>query len=299
MANYILGIISGVLAGLCNFSGKVLQKKAINDTPEDTRNNELVKSMVKNPLWLFGMILGIGISTIFLFIAQGTIGAALIPGLSASGLIVLAIGSTKILNEKLEKWEIIAIILLFIAILLIGLSELSIEADLSYFEDIGFSIRFSFFTIIGLAMWFILYFGGKKAEKFNSIYLAVGTAFPFVIGNLWLQPFIVSISEVFSGSSDGFVWFAFLIGIFMFAGANVLGIGHSQHALNSGNASIVVPIQQVPQQIAPIIIYYGIYQFSSPHSYSLATLIIGIIFIVVSAVILGKKQAMLEKIKVD
>lgn len=258
-----------------------------------------MKSMVKKPLWVFGMILGIGISTIFLFIAQATIGAALIPGLSASGLIVLGIGSSKILEEKLVKREIMAIFLLFIAILLMGFSELSIDADLNYFNEIGFIIRFSVFTIIGLTIWFALYFGGKKVRKYKSIYLAVGTAFPFVIGNLWLQPFIVSLTQVFSGTLDLFTWIFFFLGIIMFAGANVLGIAHSQHALNSGNASIVVPIQQVPQQISPIIIYYGIYQFSSPNEYSLIFLVLGIAFISISAFILAKKQAMLEKITVE
>jgi len=78
---------------------------------------------------------------------------------------------------------------------------------------------------------------------------------------------------------------------------NLIGLGHYQYALNAGNASIVVPVQQIPQQIAPILIYFLIYQFAAPAEYSVYLMVIGIGLICIAGFFLGKRQATLEQIK--
>ena len=78
--------------------------------------------------------------------------------------------------------------------------------------------------------------------------------------------------------------------------ANIVGLIHYQNALRSGNASLVIPLQQIPQQLAPIPIYYFVFNLSSPKPYSLYVLSIGIILIVFSGFILAQRQAALEQI---
>jgi uncharacterized membrane protein len=239
----------------------------------------------------------VAISTVFLIVAQTTVGAALAPGLNASGFIVLAIGSVYILKEHLKAIEIIAIIILIAAITLIGFSQLSITANISIFSDINFDWRIGLYSLIFTGLWLGFYYWGKVAKKFKSLLLAIGTGFPFVVGNLWLQPMFYSIGPVFSGSANSYIWVVFLISVVIAVLSNCIGLIHYQFALESGNASIVVPIQQIPQQIAPIFTFYFIYSLSSPQPYSLAFLIIGIVMICIAGFLLAQRQASLEKIK--
>ncbi|HMF30242.1 MAG TPA: hypothetical protein VKK79_02415, partial [Candidatus Lokiarchaeia archaeon] len=210
---------------------------------------------------------------------------------------ILAIGSVVILKESLKLAEITAIILLIIAITLIGFSQLSITASLSYFDDALFNARLAIYTIIFTGLWLGFFYTGRKAKKFNSLLLAIGTGFPFVVGNIWLQPFIISFASVFAPSPAIVVWVIFLIAATITVLANVIGLGHYQYALNAGNASIVVPVQQIPQQIAPIITYFLIYELPSPTPYSFYLLLVGVILICIAGFLLGKRQATLEKIK--
>src|SRR5690554_1624241 len=101
---YFLGIICGMLAGIAGFLGQVLQKKAINNvlTKKDIVS---MRDLLKNKLWLTGMGVVLVFTTTFTIIAQLFIGPALFPGLFATGFIVLAVGSVKILGEQLKKEE--------------------------------------------------------------------------------------------------------------------------------------------------------------------------------------------------
>jgi hypothetical protein len=68
-----------------------------------------------------------------------------------------------------------------------------------------------------------------------------------------------------------------------------------QRAFSEGNASIVIPIQQIPQQIAPVIIYFFIYNLAAPTK-SFFFLGVGIILVVFAGFILSRRQAELEKV---
>ncbi len=297
MADYVVGVIFGILGGMFNFLGQVLQKKAINDTSQENREKSLVKSLVRNKTWLMGIVSQVAFSAVFMVLGQAIVGPALMPGLVASGFIVLAIGSTKILKESLKLVEYLAIILLVTAIVLIGFSQLSITGNLAYFTDIQFNIRLAIFTIVFTGLWLGFFYGGRKITKSKSIFLAIGTGFPFVVNNLWLQPLIISVVPVFGGTAGAFEWIIFLIAAPIIVLVNLFGLGHYQYALNAGNASIVVPVQQMPQQIAPIITYFVIYQFIAPTEYSIYLLVVGIILICIAGFALGKRQATLEQIK--
>lgn len=296
MLPYSVGILFGLLGGTFNFLGQVIQKKAINDTAAEKRENALMKSLTKNPIWITGLLVMIG-AGVFQMLGQNVVGAAVMPGLMASGFIVLAIGSVKILKETLKFAEYIAIGLLIVAVTLIGLSELSITYDVAIFQDSDFDIRLTVATLTFTILWLGLYYTGKKVKKYKSIFLALGTGFPFVVGNLWLQPFLGSLVPVFSGSAETVEWVIFFVGLIYVAVGNMFGIIHYQNALNAGKASIITPVQQMPQQIAPIITFYVIYQLASPKVYSLPFLIVAISLIITASFLLAQRQVALEKIK--
>ena len=87
---YILGIIFAILAGCTTNIGLLFQKKVVNQVPDEAK---LMKTLIKNKLWLLGIILEFGIGSIFFILTQSFLGPALVPGLMASGLIILALGS--------------------------------------------------------------------------------------------------------------------------------------------------------------------------------------------------------------
>ena len=75
---------------------------------------------------------------------------------------------------------------------------------------------------------------------------------------------------------------------------NIFGIAHLQDAFKHGDASKVYPIGGIPQQILPIILYYGIYSKPSPKSYSIYLLIAGTLIILIAGFLLGARQGQLE-----
>lgn len=56
-----------------------------------------------------GLLLEYGVGSAAYMIAQNLIGPALVPGLMAAGLIVLAIGSVKIIGETLRDGNLVRI----------------------------------------------------------------------------------------------------------------------------------------------------------------------------------------------
>ena len=166
---YIVGVIFAILGGIINMSGQIFQKKVINEIPKEKREEKFMRTLLKNPMWITGIIMIMVGSAIFFIIAQAIIGGALVPGLGASGMIILVIGATKIIGEKLKRSELVGIILCMIGILLIGLSELSIKGDLNYFTDLSFNFRIGLFTGILFVLWFIFRILGKKTEQNKAL----------------------------------------------------------------------------------------------------------------------------------
>ena len=161
---YWLGVSLAISSGLSNHIGTVLQKKVINELPNESK---FFRSLVKERLWLIGLILQYGLGAIFYMAAQFFIGPALIPGFMASGLIVLAIGSIKILGETLNKAEILGIFLMIVAFFLLGISELSIDIASTNLLEISFLIRIIIFTLVVILFSFICYILQRKTKRFK------------------------------------------------------------------------------------------------------------------------------------
>ena len=125
--NYIIGVTLGILGGILTQSGQLLEKLAVNQIRKDEPEKGFMRRLFKNPIWLLGVIFGLGGGTTAYMIAQSMIGPALTPGLMASGLIVLAIGSVRINQEILNASERFGVGLMIAGILLLGLSELRIN----------------------------------------------------------------------------------------------------------------------------------------------------------------------------
>jgi len=291
---YLLGVFLAILSGSINNIGLVFQKKVVNDVPPEAK---FFRSLVKKPLWVTGLLMELAIGSVFFMIAQIFIGPALIPGLMAFGLIFLAIGSVKIVGETLKKEEIIGIIIIIIGIFLLGLSQLSIDIANIDILAIDLVLNMTIFTIILFSGTVICEILQRKIEKLKGILLAISSGFQFSLTNFWIAPLMAVIAHVFGGNATIGEFFMFLACAVILILASIIGIMKIQQSFQVANASRMIPIQQVPIQITPVLAYFFVFTLMPSTIFSIVYVILGVSLIVVSSFLLAKRQAQLEAIK--
>ena len=291
---YLLGVILTILAGVVNNVAVVMQKYVINNLPKGEK--KLMKTLIKKPMWFIGLIMQLAISGVLTIIAQLLIGPALVPGLMAAGLIILALGSVKILNESLKNEEIMGIISLIIGILFLGLSTLQISSDdvNAVILDIGFNVRLFTYTFIFIGGFIIFNLLQKKFERYRAVLIATGSGLLFAIANLYISPLFA----IFANPSVHPWKIAMIpICIFVLVFVNALAIIRINVAFTAGKASNLTGIQQVPIQISPIFVYFFVFALLTPHFMAIPFLFIGIVLIILSTFLLGTRQAQMDEIK--
>lgn len=293
---YWLGVILAISSGIVNNLGTLVQKKVVNDLPANAIEEKFFRSLIKHPLWLFGLILQFGIGTAFFMLAQVYIGPALIPGLMAAGLIVLAIGSVKLIGESLRLPEIIGTFMILIAIIAITLSALVIDVPAFNFLDIGFLIRISVFTSILSALLVIFYVLSHRWTGLRAICFAIISGFLFAMANYWISPLMATIVHVLAGTFVLPELVLFIVACLILIITNIFGLGTLQEAFKTGQASLTVPIQQVPVQIIPGLVYLFIFLIVPPTLFNLAWFALGVILILCGSYFLARRQALLETI---
>lgn len=291
---YWSGVLLALLAGSITQSGSVLQKKAVNEVSGET---EFMRSLVRKPIWILGVILSFGVSSIFYLMAQIFIGPALIPGLMAFGLIVLVLGSIKIVGEKLKIEEIIGILLMILGTFILSMSGLSIDITETSLLDFKFAIRTFIFTAIIILLSLSCQIFQKKFERYKGILLAILSGIMFSLSNFWVSQFMAVTADVLSGNFILTQLIIFAVSIIFLIISNILGLATIQQAFKVGQASNMIPIQQVPTLTIPIFIYFSVFLMVPPTIVSVILLIIGVILIMISTFLLGKRSAKMEEIK--
>ena len=285
---YLLGVILAILSGIANNFGTVLQKKVVNEHRND---EEFLKNIAKDKTWLIGLILQLAIGSIFFMVAQLLIGPALVPGLMAAGLIVLTLGSIKILGETLKRDEYIGIIIMIIGILLLGLSELSIPTETLNLEN--YILTMTLFTVVLVLGAITCKMLAKKIGRVKALLLAIFSGFMFSLSNFWISPLMI----VFEQMNFAPVYIViFIIASVILVLTNIFGITELQKAFTAGQASNLIPVQQVPIQITPIFIYFFVFLLTAP-PIAFLYISIGVALIILSSFLLGKRQAQMEEIQ--
>ncbi|MBN2153134.1 MAG: hypothetical protein JW839_16900 [Candidatus Lokiarchaeota archaeon] len=298
MENYPIGIVLGITAGVCLNIGFILQKKAVNDIPPEARSKKLLGTLVRTPIWLVGLVVQILGSAVLVMIAQFFIGPALLPGLMAAGLIAMAVGAARILKETLKRAELVGIALMILAIVFLAMTGLSVDVEGQDLLDPGFLWRVSVFTVVLFAAVATCEILQRRAERFRGVLLALESGTYLALANFWVSPFSINLGHLFGGTlvwPDEFI--LGLVGGLMLAITNVIGISVLQKAFTCAQATNVVPLQQVPVNIAPVFVYFGIFLLAPPTAVSTPLLIAGIALIITSSFFLTKRQAKLGEIK--
>lgn len=292
---YTIGVTFAIISGIINNLGAVLQKKVVNDKSDE--DSKLMKNLIKSPLWLIGLLMQLAIGSVFFILAQLYIGPALIPGLMAAGLIVLIIGSVYIVGESLKKVEIIGILLMILGITFLGFSELSIDIVNTNLMDLAFVINVVVFTVVFSLIAIICEIIAKKDKRLFGILLAISSGCMFGLSNFWISPLMSVFAKVFeeTASWGELIWF--ISAAIILPLVNLIGIARIQTAFTKGQASNLIPIQQVPIQISPIIVYFFVFLLATSSIISTIYMLVGIFLIILSSFLLGRRQTQMDEIK--
>lgn len=289
---YLLGVLLAIGSGVSNNFGLLLQKKVVNELPD---GEKVGRNLLKKPVWILGLCFELVLGTSLFLMANTSewgIGAALVPGLMAAGLIVLAVGSIKILGESVKKQEIIGIFLMIAAVALLGFSALETHITEIHLVDTGFLFRTVIFTVILGCIALFCQIGQRGFKKFKGILLAILSGTIFAISNFWVAPLI----GMFEFGLGSYI-FLFVVTCLILVLTNILGIFKIQQAFQHGQASNLIPIQQVPIQLGPIFVYFSIFMLTPPQIYSFPFMLIAVGCIILSSFMLAQRQAQLEEIK--
>lgn len=287
--NYSLGVASAVLAGASNYLGLAMQKKAVNDIPEDLRGR-LMRRLLLRPLWAAGLFFYIVLSSAFFLLAQYFIGPALVPGIMASGLIVLVIAAVLIVGERISAVDIAGVASIALGTVLIAASGLSVDSAKLPLADGSFILRVGILSAAALVLWTACNALLRKMKRHGAVLKGLAAGFPYCISNLWISVLFAAMRPVFGGTADTLTFFYFSLASAVLIATNVFGITEMQAAFTLGRASIVVPIQQVPVQIAPILYYYYVFGLRNPSPHALPFVIVGLVSIIAGGFLLGNKQ---------
>ena len=297
--NYILGVVAALFCGACMQTGILLQKKVVNDMPPEEKERRFLRTLLKSPRWLTGLVLEYGLGTISFMTAQSLIGPALVPGLMAAGLIVLAVGSVKLIGETLHFSECVGILLMIVGIALLGLSELEIGVEVvrERLALEGTASRVAILTISLFALWGITHLASLRSARRKGIIMAFSNGFPFALSNFWISPLLAVFTVVMTGVGTLAQTGLFVLASVILIGCNVFGIRQTNEAFRFAQASNIIPVQQLSVQITPILFYFYVYALTPPKSVSTFFIIAGVALIITAAFLLGRRQSKIEKIQ--
>jgi hypothetical protein len=292
---YSLGVVLAVASGIAHNFGVLLQKKVVNQIAP-TRARFFAR-LVRHPLWLAGFVIHMGLGSALFLLAQVRLGPALIPGLMAAGLVVLVVGSIWILREQLGAAEIAGILLLILAITLLGLSRLTI--DVGHFDVLarGFILRSAVFSVVITGLILILEILAKRLNRYRGSALAISSGLFYVLSNFWVGPFMGAVLRIFRGNFALPVIALFAVGSIILVLTNMYGIAKLQLAFRVTNASLAIPIQQIPIQSAPALVYLVVFRLSPPSAASVLMFCLAIVLIIGSTFVLARRQGMIEAIE--
>jgi drug/metabolite transporter (DMT)-like permease len=203
--HYITGVAFGIIGGILTQFGQLLEKKAVNQYRKDSQEYGFFRRLVKSPVWVSGVIFGLGGGTAAYMVAQSLIGPALTPGLMASGLIVLAIGSVRMNQESLNPSEILGIGLMIIGILFLGLSGLAINSTQvrSTLANHYALQRIATFTVCFFLFSFITRSLACRTKHRKGMFISLANGFLACLYDFWINP-LLALTAIVSGGNGSF-----------------------------------------------------------------------------------------------
>lgn len=290
--HYLAGVALGVLGGILTQFGQLLEKLAVNQFRADSQENGFFRRLIKSPTWLSGVFFGLGGGTVAYMFAQSLIGPALTPGLMASGVVILAVGSVRMNHENLNSSEIVGIVLMILGILLLGLSGLAINSTQvrTTLADQSALQRIALFTVSFLLMSIITRSLASRIKNRRGMLIALANGFLSCLSDFWINPLLALIAIVLLSHAKPSQIIIFIIACIILITVATTVTWTNQLAFKYAQASNVVPVAQVPIQIAPILVYFFIFALTPPSSISVVYILAGTFLTIVAGFLLGRRK---------
>jgi len=290
--HYLAGVALGVLGGILTQFGQLLEKRAVNQFRADSLENGFFRRLIKSPTWLSGVFFGLGGGTVAYMFAQSLIGPALTPGLMASGLVILAVGSVRMNHENLNSSEIVGIVLMILGILSFGLSGLAINSTQvrTTLADQSALQRINLFTVSFFLMSIITRSLASRIKNRRGMLIALANGFLSCLSDFWINPLLALIAIVLLSHAKPSQIIIFIIACIILVTVATTVTWTNQLAFKYAQASNVVPVAQVPIQIAPILVYFFIFALTPPSSISVVYILVGTILTIVAGFLLGRRK---------
>jgi len=290
--HYLIGVACGIIGGLLNQGGQLLQKKVVNDIRHQDPKKGFMRRLVRSPLWMFGMVVGLGGGTGGYMLAQSLIGPALSPGLMASGLILLSIGSVKLNHEELNASEITGIVMMIVGIFCFGLSELSIGPGQvrATLADHSAQIRIVFFTASLFLFCLISRSLALRSKNRKGLLIVLGNGFLACLSDFWINPLLALLALVLAGHGTRIQNYAFIMAAVILAFTASVITWQNQIAFKYAQASNLIPAAQVPIQISPVLVYFFIFALTPPRTISVFLILAGMVLTIVAGFLLGRRS---------
>jgi len=290
--HYLSGVALGILGGILTQFGQLLEKRAVNQIRKDSLELGFFRRLVKNPVWISGVIFGLGGGTVAYMLAQSMIGPALTPGLMASGLIVLSVGSVRMNQETMNTSEIIGTGLMILGILSLGLSGLAIspvQVRITLANQNALQ-RIAIFTVIFFLFSFITRSLATRIKNRKGMLIALANGFLSCLSDFWINPLLALVVIVLFGNSTPTQFIIFAVAAFILVLCATVITWQNQLAFKYAQASNVVPVAQVPIQIAPILVYFFIFALTPPSSIAVFYILTGTILTIIAGFLLGRRD---------
>jgi multidrug transporter EmrE-like cation transporter len=290
--HYLTGVALGIFGGILTQFGQLLEKRAVNKIRKDSQENGFFRRLVKSPIWLSGVVFGLGGGTAAYMLAQSTIGPALTPGLMASGLVILAVGSVRMNRETLNTSEIVGIGLMILGILCLGLSRLAINSVQvrTMLSNQNALHRIAAFTASFLSLSIITRSLSPRIRNRKGMLIALANGFLSCLSDFWINPLLALVALVLVGHGSLSQFIIFIIAALILIMCASVITWQNQLAFKYAQASNVVPVAQVPIQIAPILVYFFIFGLTPPNSISVFYILTGTLLTIIAGFLLGRRQ---------
>ena len=289
--NYLIGVGAAILAGMAFYSGIVVQKIAVSRLQDHSR---LMYRLIRTPLWIEGFAIQFVIGIPLNLIAAAMIGPAILPGLMATGLIALVIGSIRLGHEAFGRTDALGILFVMSAATLLGLAGLGIDMKSVDFYDAPFLSRLVGFSAMVACFSVACHILQGKNNQLRGIFRTLDAGFMFVQSNLWLSIMMSFFFRWQAGSFSTKDILPAIISTAVAATGSILGVTETQRAFQTGDASRLVPIQAVPQQILPVITYFVVFQLTPSTNGAFVLAGAGVALVLLGSTLLARRQVALQ-----
>lgn len=289
--SYLPGILAAILAGVAYYSGMVLQKSAVRKLQDHSR---LMGQLIRTPLWLEGFAIQFIIGVPLNLIAAALIGPAILPGLMATGLIVLVIGSIRLEHEAFSRTDAVGVLLVMGAVTLFGISELGIDMKTVDFYSLEFLSRLAGFSLVVAGLSLTCHILQRRNGQLRGIFRTLDAGLLFVQSNVWLSVMMGFIFRWGSGTFSTRDLIPAIIATMITTAGSILGVTETQRAFQVGDATRLVPIQAVPQQILPLVTYFAVFQLTPPSDNAFVFAGAGVVLILLGSTLLARRQVSLQ-----